>query len=215
MEHKPNQKSENIPPQISDSTLFFQSPPFKRWSLDPTPQETRKTCAIGIAESERKTRTKFPELFRLRDQNDQFAEQYALQSITPSRHPSYIPYITQHIILGTAQNILEECCYDFSGQWFPSELENRGWDCAEAVELTKWTRIINEHSEKLPSYAFAAGRTLSKDILISVHLLRHTAVHRLRITAREVGKLIQYALKFMGSFVQCWRAWSTANVVQL
>jgi len=115
--------------------------------------------------------------------------------MTPLLYPSDIPYIFQHTILVTAQSILEKCCYEFAKHWFPSKLENAGWDCAEAVELTKWTRIIS-HSEKLPSDALAAGRSLSQDVLISVDLLRHTAVHRLRTTARGVSKLIQYALKF-------------------
>lgn len=35
-----------------------------------------------------------------------------------------------------------------------------------------------------------------KTSFISVHLLRHTAVHRPRTAARGVSKLIQYALKF-------------------
>jgi hypothetical protein len=29
-----------------------------------------------------------------------------------------------------AQRILEECCFDFARQWFPSML-NKHWDCAE------------------------------------------------------------------------------------
>jgi hypothetical protein len=122
----------------------------------------------------------FPEPFRLRDQDIQY--------------PFDIPYQLQHAILATAQNILEKCCYDFARQWFPLELENAKWDCAEALELTKWTRLILKQSERLPSDAFATERTISQDILMSVHLLRHTAVHRLRTTARGVSKLIRYAI---------------------
>ena len=86
-----------------------------------------------------------------------------------------------------AQNILEHCCYEYARQSFPSKLEDLGLDCAEAAELTNWTRIIIEHS-------FVAERT--KNVLTSVHLLRHTAVHRRWTTARGVSKLIQRALKF-------------------
>lgn len=105
-----------------------------------------------------------------------------------------IPYQLQHVILATAQNILEECCHDFARRWSPLELENAKLDCAEALELTKWTRLISKQSERLPSDAFATEGTISQDILISVHLLRHTAVHRLRTTARGVNKLIRYAI---------------------
>lgn len=112
----------------------------------------------------------------------------------PSLYPSYIPYIAQHTILTTVQRILEECCFDFVKRWKPSILQNNGWDCAEAGELTKWTRIISKHSGKLPADAFTLrdGSSLN-GVLFSTHKLRHSAVHRLRITARGVNQLIESA----------------------
>jgi hypothetical protein len=61
----------------------------------------------------------FPELFGLPNQS--------IRTMTPPIQTN-IPYKVQHIILGTAQSILEECCYEFSKQWFPSELKSAGWD---------------------------------------------------------------------------------------
>jgi hypothetical protein len=182
--------------QTSESILFFQGPPLKHWSSDSTSERAKIAGTFSIAEIERKTRANFPELFYLRDQETYCTEQGALRSITPLDYPSDISYKFQHAILVTAQNILENCCYQFARQWFPFEFENAGWDCAEAVELTKWTKIITECLGKLPDDAFVMGGSLSQDILASVHLLRHTAVHRLRTTARGVSRLIQRALKF-------------------
>lgn len=126
----------------------------------------------------------------------QCTEQCLLRSTIPSLYTCDIPYKDQHSILVTAQNILEKCCYEFARQWFPLELENAGWDCAEALELTKWTRVILNYSERLPNTAFAVGRTLSQEVLISVHSLRHTAVHRLRTTGSGVTELIRCAVTF-------------------
>jgi hypothetical protein len=68
--------------------------------------------------------------------------------------------------------------------------------CAEAVELTKWTRLIVRHSEYLPNCAFSQERASSEGLITLVNLLRHTAVHRLPTTARGISKLIQCALRF-------------------
>ncbi|PVH90454.1 hypothetical protein DM02DRAFT_712176 [Periconia macrospinosa] len=112
----------------------------------------------------------------------------------PSLYPSRIPYVAQHIILTTTQHILEECCFDFVKRWQPSIVLNKGWDCAEAGELTKWTRIISKHSGKLPAHAFTLSEGSSLDfVLVSTNKLRHSAVHRLRLTARGVSQLVEAA----------------------
>ena len=95
----------------------------------------------------------------------------------------------------TVQRVLEECCYDFARKWLSSAVNNRGWDCAEAVELTKWTRIIVKRSDKLPADAFVVSGSTLHDILLSTHRIRHTAVHRLPTTARGISELIGDAVK--------------------
>jgi hypothetical protein len=184
-----DQKSESKRMPTSDSVLFFSGPPFKREFIHPSMEGARKSTETIEGEAN----TKFPKLFQLRDPEtvDEFAE----RSLTPSLVSFDIPYPVQHALLVTTQNILEKCCYEFARKWFPFELEAAGWNCAEAVELTKWTRVILKHSEWLPCEAFAEG-LLSQDVLASVQLLRHTAVHRLRTTARGVRKLIRDAVTF-------------------
>lgn len=95
--------------------------------------------------------------------------------------------------------MLEECCYNFTAQWLPDLLEQRNWDCPEALELNKWTYIVVKRSGKLPADCFETldDPTLSlADVLISINKLRHSAVHRLPTTARGISELIRSAVRF-------------------
>jgi hypothetical protein len=74
-------------------------------------------------------------------------------------------------------------------------VDGHGWDCAESVELTKWTRTIAKSASKLPAHALATGTSNLNGILLATHRLRHTAVHRLPTTARGISELIGAALK--------------------
>jgi len=115
----------------------------------------------------------------------------------PSLYPSYLPYNVQHLILTTAQRVLEECCFKFAETWMPSLLKSHGWEYAEAVELTKWTQILTERSgSDLPMHALKLSGSSLHDILISANKLRNTAVHRLPTTARGICQLIQSAITF-------------------
>jgi hypothetical protein len=73
-------------------------------------------------------------------------------------------------------------------------LEDNKWDCAEAVELTKWTRLLAKRCDKLPDHAIDSDSKASLDqIFYSTNVLRHTAVHRLSTNAKGVQKMIQSA----------------------
>ena len=113
----------------------------------------------------------------------------------PSLYPSYLPYKVQHLILTTAQRVLEECCFGFAEKWLPSILRDHGWDCPAAVELTKWTRILARRSAQLPVDALKLKGPSLNEVLFSTNKLRHTAVHRLPTTARGIDQLIQSAMK--------------------
>jgi hypothetical protein len=184
------QKSESRRMPTSESVLFFSGPPIKREFLPSKREGARKRTE----EIEEKANTNFPKLFQPRD--PEVVDAYLERSLTPSLIPFDIPYPVQHTLLVTTQNILEKCCYEFARKRFPYELEAAGWNCAEAVELTKWTRVILKHSDWLPCEAFAVEGPLSQDMLAPVQLLRHTAVHRLRTSLEGVRKLIRDAVTF-------------------
>lgn len=118
----------------------------------------------------------------------------------PSLYPLYFPYRTQHQILTRTQRLLEECCHNFTAQWLPELLEQRRWDCPEAIELNKWTHVVVKRLSKLPSHCFedlAGDPPVSlASVLMSINNVRHSAVHRLHTTAKGISEMIRSATSF-------------------
>lgn len=112
-------------------------------------------------------------------------------SAVPSLYPVNFPYKAQHFILTTTQRLLEECCFDFTTMWLPSKLQENGWDCPEAVELTKWTKFLTKNYNLLPKESLDLDKdTTIKQVLLSTHNLRHSAVHRLPTSARGINQMV-------------------------
>ncbi|KAI1806348.1 hypothetical protein F4811DRAFT_161490 [Daldinia bambusicola] len=112
----------------------------------------------------------------------------------PSLYPTYIPYKAQHIILSEAQRMLEESCFEFTKRHMPALLENTGLDCASSLELTKWTRLLAKMADEMPETAFNLGPTPLKEVLFATDELRHSAVHRVPMTARAIKTLLKSAV---------------------
>ncbi|KAB2100037.1 hypothetical protein AG0111_0g11790 [Alternaria gaisen] len=97
-------------------------------------------------------------------------------------HHPRIPFQIQHRVLSVAQQILEESCFNFIRAWLPSLLEERGWRCAVAVELTKWLCVIKKHMKSLPENCMSIAERASFNRLVPiVAQVRHAAVHRLHL----------------------------------
>ncbi|RAH64235.1 uncharacterized protein BO66DRAFT_396367 [Aspergillus aculeatinus CBS 121060] len=109
--------------------------------------------------------------------------------------PLYLPYHAQHHILTTVQKVLEECIFAFCHKWLPDELARRGWDCAAAVELSKWTRLLGPWASQLPDGTLRPSDLALETMLARVVKIRHTAVHRLPTTAQGVCDLVAVAVK--------------------
>jgi hypothetical protein len=104
--------------------------------------------------------------------------------------------MVQYLILTAAQHQLEECCFEYAAKWLLSLLEDNKWDCAEAVELTKWTRTLAKHCSKIPAHAIdSESNTSLEDVFLSTNILRHTAVHRLPTSAKRIYEMIQSAAR--------------------
>lgn len=71
-----------------------------------------------------------------------------------------------------------------------------GWEFAEQVQLTEWTKKIHKHRKALPRAAMTLNESEERfeGTLFATHKLRHSAVHRHRICASRVGELVEYAL---------------------
>ncbi|RYP90803.1 hypothetical protein DL770_003064 [Monosporascus sp. CRB-9-2] len=116
-------------------------------------------------------------------------------AVLPSLYPIFIPYKAQHLILNEAQRLLEESCFEFLQKWLPSTLEQKGWECASSIELTKSMRLIARNAAGIPKEAFIdLGNIPLEQILFAANELRHSAVHRLPNTARGIRDLCKSAV---------------------
>lgn len=75
-------------------------------------------------------------------------------------------------------------------------MQREGWDCAEAVELNRWPRIFLTYEDEFEADDLEdLGKPLA-DVLNSITQLRHTAVHRVRVTSNRVVQFIVDAESF-------------------
>lgn len=123
-----------------------------------------------------------------------------------SLYPSFVPYQTQHLLLTKAQQLLEECCFDFAKRWLPGVVETNGWTCAAAVELTSWTSLLgSKHYAELPPGSFDLPMFTTallgkekyplKDLFFQLHPLRNLAVHRGSTPAPHIRELLKPAVR--------------------
>lgn len=92
-------------------------------------------------------------------------------------------------------------------------MEEHKWDCAEAVELTKWTRTLAKRCDKVPASAIDNGSEAPlKEVFFATNVLRHTAVHRLPTTARGIHKMIQSASRLVQTLGDHSRAAELENL---
>lgn len=109
-------------------------------------------------------------------ENSRPASRSPTRTTTPYSPDLGLPYQVQHFILALMQRLLEEGCYAFATRWIPGILNEKGWDCAEAVELSAWKAflpgIISPNAIKpLPGYTLEAA-------LADAVRIRNSAVHR-------------------------------------
>lgn len=109
--------------------------------------------------------------------------------------PAYLSYAVQHKLLNAVQRLLEECCYDFARTWVPSVLEEHNWDCAEAVEIIRWSEVLPFKFAEIDADATSLE---SWDDLLealkAISPLRHAAVHRLPTSVKGVEQMLDKAL---------------------
>lgn len=75
-------------------------------------------------------------------------------------------------------------------------VESKGWDCAEAVELTLWTKTLVKLCDKLPADAIFNDSSISLNtVFSSTDSIRHSAVHRLSTSAHGIQKMVQCAIR--------------------
>ncbi|KAI4187061.1 MAG: hypothetical protein L6R41_003045 [Letrouitia leprolyta] len=124
----------------------------------------------------------------------------------PSLYPVQFPFKVQHSILARSQKLLEEACYDFTQKHAANLLTEKKWDCAEAIELNKWTFTMMKRKGKLATGAFEGSDYHIDTTLLAVNKLRHSAVHRLRISAKGILQMIFAATELAQTMSDATRA---------
>ena len=91
------------------------------------------------------------------------------------------------------QAILENACYVFGHKVMGDILQKEGWDCPESVELNIWARIFLCNEDKFDAdKPDELGKPFPK-FLDSIAQLRHTAVHRVRVSVNRVQQFMMEA----------------------
>ena len=108
----------------------------------------------------------------------------------PSLYPVYLPYQTQHQLLIKVQAILESACYNFGLRKLKDVIEREGWDCPERVELNIWARTLLSNQSRFQETDLKRSGKPFSELSDSISHLRHTAVHRLRISANALEQFL-------------------------
>ncbi|KAL8407818.1 hypothetical protein RB594_006584 [Gaeumannomyces avenae] len=132
---------------------------------------------------------------RARSESQEKVEEDRFSIRCPSLYPAYLPYQTQHLIVNKAQQVLEECCFDFATVSMSGLLQEKNWECPAAAELTEWTSMFLKGKSRWPGLPKELGEE-GRELLLEVANIRHTAVHRLPTTAKGVCRLLESAVKF-------------------
>ncbi|KAI0191402.1 hypothetical protein EV127DRAFT_363792 [Xylaria flabelliformis] len=114
--------------------------------------------------------------------------------VVPSLFPVYLPLRTQHRILTNVQSILEEVCFDYAERFMPEILKKNRWDCSEAAELNLWSAEFLQRQNEFSDRAEDVRKPLNS-LLRSVADIRHTAVHRICISAKGLEQFLLNAEK--------------------
>ncbi|KAG9249575.1 uncharacterized protein F5Z01DRAFT_754380 [Emericellopsis atlantica] len=114
----------------------------------------------------------------------------------PNDDPCYFPLITQHLVMTTAQDILEQACFEFVGRNLPGLTMENNWECGSSLELPRWLSIITDRCWRAilePQLAFS----LTPEVVRDLGAIRDTVVYRTRTTARGIKLLLESAVAFL------------------
>ena len=102
--------------------------------------------------------------------------------------PAYLPIKSQHALLAHLQQVLEVSCYEFGRRVMPDVLRRRGWDCAESVELNRWTDEFQRGEQSFLTAAYT--KKPLRLLLRSIANIRHCAVHRRKVPAKNIKQFL-------------------------
>lgn len=104
----------------------------------------------------------------------------------PKLYPVYLPFPSQHKLLVKVQTLLEAACYRFASIRLRNLLEAERWGCAESIELNIWSKSFRSTRDEFTADKLKEIGKPLPDLLDAIAHLRHTAVHRIPISANRV-----------------------------
>ena len=104
----------------------------------------------------------------------------------------YFAYATQHLVMTTCQQLLEEACFDYIKAKHPDLIQHYECDCASALDLPRWLKIFTD-CHPLAELV----RTLPPLALDEVASVRDIVVQRSKITARGISLILRSVEKFL------------------
>ena len=171
------------------------------WQLRPLLRKKRKvvrTCWVGTSASNIRPRftdinlSLDPELCNVFSGESRNELLHADQVIS-LLNPIYLPCNLQHSLLVKAQNLLEDCLFKFGTTKMQEVVNDKGWNCAQCVELNDWVKVLRRRKDLLNNFKSGTSDRPLSAVLSSLVQLRHTAVHRQRVTALEVQLFLEDA----------------------
>ncbi|PNP82160.1 hypothetical protein FNYG_04349 [Fusarium nygamai] len=98
----------------------------------------------------------------------------------------YLPFPTEHLLMEKLQKVLEAACYEYRVRELSSIMQDRHWDCPEAVELSQWAELLGDQG----NLKRQGNKKSHKRLLQSIAQIRHTAVHRLRTDTKGLQRFL-------------------------
>ncbi|KAI1047958.1 hypothetical protein LB505_013622 [Fusarium chuoi] len=100
--------------------------------------------------------------------------------------PVYLPFPTEHLLMEKLQKVLEAACYEYGVRELSSIMQERHWDCPEAVELSQWAELLGNKG----NLKREGSENSLKKLLPSIAQIRHTAVHRVRTSSAGLQQFL-------------------------
>ncbi|CZS96823.1 uncharacterized protein RAG0_06005 [Rhynchosporium agropyri] len=115
-------------------------------------------------------------------QRNQKSSFEAYRNASAAGYLCYLPFATQHSILQSIQNLLEECLFEFAKARVPHVLTAARWHTHHAGELNLWWPVFRNVMNALPKEAIDHSQLDSSigNLFDRIKHIRHITVHRIQ-----------------------------------
>ncbi|KAF2759194.1 hypothetical protein EJ05DRAFT_485247 [Pseudovirgaria hyperparasitica] len=134
------------------------------------------------------------------DAKSSFQPQEIILSIKYSQPPlsASLPQRIQRPLLDDFQKAIEQACFDFAERQVPRVLSEKRWESADAVEVTKWRRIIPQSLCAMYKNDSEVTLTGMSNMFHKASQLRNAAVHRERLSVSKLDYMLDGSVVLAG-----------------